>query len=197
MAWSFTSNGSIVSAILDSHGGEQCLQVSDKDESSVVVGPCVGAKRESWKVDGRQIKSVLGGCIDNNPTTPLNPQYGRLVVTPCDVSQCGGKDHQWSLEPKTKQLVSAVGGMGEAICAEVQGYGNHWAALNGVGCKTAAQGVPRSQQFTITPEKNRVSVDVRFDQASTNRDVGMVGAHLARASFLVAANWSVVAASLC
>jgi hypothetical protein len=99
-------------------------------------------------------------------------RYGPLVVSPCDQSACGGKDHQWRWDPKTGQLKSGVAGMGEAICAEVQGYFNHYSTLNGVGCADPADGpIPRSQQFTLTPSKQRVSVDVRFDQARTGRDV--------------------------
>ena len=101
-------------------GRDRCLQVSAKDESSVVVGPCVGAKREQWKVQGATIRSAFGGCIDNSPTKPANPQYGPLVVAPCGESECGGKDHQWKLNPATKQLVSAVPGLGEQICVEAQ-----------------------------------------------------------------------------
>ena len=49
--------------------------------------------------------------------------------------------------------------------------GNHYATLNGVGCAPpAANGsVPRAQQFTITKDTQRVSVDVRFDQQVTGK----------------------------
>jgi len=66
--------------------------------------------------------------------------------------------------------------MGEDICVESQGYGNHYATLNGVGCAAAspAADIPRAQQFRIDAEKHRVSVDVRFNQTETGRDVGML-----------------------
>eukprot|EP01043_Picozoa_sp_COSAG02_P082452 COSAG02_NODE_20674_length_820_cov_0.754508_1_plen_39_part_10 len=33
-------------------GADECLQVSSKDESTVVVGPCRGAQREQWVING-------------------------------------------------------------------------------------------------------------------------------------------------
>ena len=202
-------------------GGDQCLQVSAKDESTVVVGLCTGAKREQWRVNGSAIQSAFGGCVDGHATTPANPQYGPLVVAPCEQSKCGGSDHKWKLHPTTKQLVSAVPGMGEEICIESQMYGNHYrcnlpsllksnpsllnlrsiltvvitiiiyymhvatllkfearpsvrSTLNGVGCAPAGGPIPRAQQFSVSPEQRRVSVDVRFDQAQTGRAVGML-----------------------
>lgn len=193
-------------------GGDQCLQVSAKDESTVVVGLCTGAKREQWRVNGSAIQSAFGGCVDGHATTPANPQYGPLVVAPCEQSKCGGSDHKWKLHPTTKQLVSAVPGIlidrFEEICIESQMYGNHYrcnppsiltvvitiiiyythvarllkfearpsvhSTLNGVGCAPASGPIPRAQQFSVSPEQRRVSVDVRFDQAQTGRAVGML-----------------------
>lgn len=84
MAWSFKSTGQIVSGM----SSQQCLQVSSKDESSVVVGPCVGAEREKWVRVGNSIASALGGCIDDHATAPLNPQYGPLMLADCQTSNC-------------------------------------------------------------------------------------------------------------
>eukprot|EP01043_Picozoa_sp_COSAG02_P012308 COSAG02_NODE_473_length_21601_cov_136.065994_13_plen_303_part_00 len=123
---------------------------------------------------GTEIQSAFGGCIDNHATKPANPQYGPLVVAPCDESACGGRDHEWRWNSTTQQLISAVPGMGEDICVESQGYGNHYATLNGVGCVSRAADIPRAQQFRIDTEKHRVSVDVRFNQTETGRDVGML-----------------------
>lgn len=123
---------------------------------------------------GTEIQSAFGGCIDNHATKPANPQYGPLVVAPCDESACGGKDHEWRWNSTTQQLVSAVPGMGEDICVESQGYGNHYATLNAVGCVSRAADIPRAQQFRIDTKKHRVSVDVRFNQTETGRDVGML-----------------------
>ena len=157
MAWTFTSNGSVISGLQGADGSDECLQVSSKDERTIVVGPCVGAKREKWAIHGTEIRSAFGGCIDNHATQPANPmylptqqvfvycrssnsrpikrlirrnRYGPLVVAPCDdTSGCSGQDHVWRWNSLTKQLVSAVPGMGEEICIESQSYGNHYATL--------------------------------------------------------------------
>jgi hypothetical protein len=84
MAWIFKRNGQLMSGM----AAQQCLQVSATDESTVVVGPCTGADREKWRRVGSTIVSFVGGCIDNNATTPLNPQYGPLVLANCGESKC-------------------------------------------------------------------------------------------------------------
>eukprot|EP00037_Helgoeca_nana_P031399 m.400086 g.400086 ORF g.400086 m.400086 type:complete len:265 (-) comp28385_c1_seq3:30-824(-) len=84
MAWIFKRNGQIMSGM----AAQQCLQVSATDESTVVVGPCTGADREKWRRVGSTIVSFVGGCIDNNATTPLNPQYGPLVLANCGERKC-------------------------------------------------------------------------------------------------------------
>lgn len=175
MAWTFATNGTIISGIAGANGVPQCLQVSPKDESTVTVGPCTAAKRAQWRLNGTEIRSAFGGCIDNHATQPANPQYGPLVVAPCELSQCGGKDHSWRLHPTTKQLISAVPGMGEKICMEAQGYGNHYSSLSGVGCADPGDApIPQNQRFSIEAKTQRVTVDTRFNQTLTGRAVGML-----------------------
>ena len=83
-------------------------------------------------------QSALGGCVDNHGgSKPLYPQYGALVVSDCDdgASACRGADHKWTHNAATGQLVSAVTGLGgEAICAQVSGYFNHYSPLVSVAC---------------------------------------------------------------
>jgi hypothetical protein len=195
MAWRFQPNGTIVSGM----DLRKCLQVSSADEGTLIAAPCKGAQREVFRIhriktqqtqqsgdtsggdvtsdvtsDVVQISSVeAGGCIDNHATKPTNPQYGPLLLSDIHSSQCGGADHRWHLDLSTGQLVSEVPGVGgEKICAEVQGYGNHYSAINAVGCEPASA-VPKKQKFVIDAAKNRLSVDVRFD-ASQSRSPGML-----------------------
>ena len=104
MAWIFTPNGSIVSAMPSVAGGplDQCLQVSAKDNVTVMLDLCQGAgaifydfrpnldhfglnysmfgliwpnfdaEREVWSVKGSAIESSLGGCIDDAPNPAVN-----------------------------------------------------------------------------------------------------------------------------
>ena len=62
MAWIFNPNGTIVSAMPSVTGGalDQCLQVSDKDNITVMLGLCSGAESEVWSVKGTAIESSLG-----------------------------------------------------------------------------------------------------------------------------------------
>lgn len=165
MAWRMLANGTILSGM--SKGGtvfDQCLQVSSKDESTIVVGPCRGAKRETFSIVGKTVQSAFGGCIDNAATSPANPQYGNLVVSDCGDDGCGGDTHRWAINARTKQLVSKVKGMGEEICVEVGNYMNHDAYVSGVGCSsTNSSMVKKAQQWTYDAARERISVDVRFD----------------------------------
>jgi hypothetical protein len=74
MAWTFTKNGTIISGMEGSDGKDECLQVSSKDESTVVVGPCLGALREQWKINGTYLCRV-------------HPAHGKLA----DMSNISGK----------------------------------------------------------------------------------------------------------
>jgi hypothetical protein len=47
----------------------------------VVVGPCTGARREQFKVQGKTIRSAFGGCIDNHATKPANPQCHLRIIS--------------------------------------------------------------------------------------------------------------------
>ena len=173
MAWEFHSNDTVTS-LMDGF----CLQVSEKDEWSINVSPCDGSKRQQWFRNGTTIQSGLGGgCIDNHGgKKPLYPQYGPLVVDDCAASQCGGADHRWTLDKDSGQLVSAVPGLGgETICAQVEGYFNHYSPLTATACAPAAD-VPRAQKWAIDPAHMRVSVDVRFN-ASQQRSPGMLLCH--------------------
>merc|ERR1719506_3118769 len=100
MVFTFLPNGSILSAIPDAATGEnQCVRVSEKDESTIKLGPCTGSKRETFAVVNGTIRGIGGGCVDNNGKKPLHPQYGPLVLSDCDQSKCNGDDHKWELLP--------------------------------------------------------------------------------------------------
>eukprot|EP01043_Picozoa_sp_COSAG02_P102034 COSAG02_NODE_38055_length_434_cov_0.695522_1_plen_112_part_01 len=82
-------------------------------------------------------------------------------------------DHTlFRMQPYVCPRVALKDGISD-IHAVFPATGNHYAALHGVGCADPGSGpIPRSQQYTIDAAKHRVSVDVRFNQSETGRDVG-------------------------
>ena len=170
MAFTFLSNGSIVSAIPDASTGQnQCIRVSEQDESTIKLGPCTGSKREVFAIKNGTIRGIGGGCVDNNGKKPLHPQYGPLVLSDCNQSKCNGDEHQWKLLPNG-QLRSAVSGVEEDLCAEVQAYQNHNAQLTSVGCSGDDN---KAQVFQYDAKHQRLSIDVRFDSRQ-QRSPGML-----------------------
>jgi hypothetical protein len=67
-------NGVFCAGIPSVSGGplDQCLQVSEKDNVTVMLGLCQGSQREVWSVKGSAIESALGGCIDDAPNPAVN-----------------------------------------------------------------------------------------------------------------------------
>ncbi|CAK0838856.1 unnamed protein product [Prorocentrum cordatum] len=173
MAWPFIANPEALRVNSDWAGEAGRLVASEYDTSAptpAFARPCTASlDTQRWVLTAEaQVRSAAAGdgrCL----SVPVEGA-GQLVLADC--SSSAGAGGTWSLTEAGQLMSTRASPSGEPVCAEVQKYGNHNAALAAAPCGNASA-PPRSQSFAFDPLRQRLSVDVRFDP-SKQRSPGML-----------------------